>query len=206
MPAICEAPSGSVRTTTGKMVYKSFEEMYSKENVPADVHCPSLLKAAPTNKSYAFNLTTARARALAWCSDCSKPRLIYSERALCENAYKDLMLFLDRFQYTCGSPVVPEGHDLKAIVFIKTHIRCHDAVSAQYYSAGDRLGSSFVRELCFYCGSTDVLEEPEVAAQFASFSPRCLRCKSMGHVQSRARKRVAARTGLSRPSSRGRAR
>mgnify|MGYP006950328836 CR=1 FL=1 len=106
-----------------------------------------------------FNFgVTNHARAFVSCADCSKPRLLFSTKALTLNETELLEARLDNVIYTCGSDqLFDEGHLLEKKVFVKSALTCGMCVEKAYYSVG-RFPSC-----CCWCGET-------VATRFVELS------------------------------------
>ena len=49
------------------------------------------------------------------CYECEKPRCIYSKKALTAREERSLRRLLEKYQYTCGSVIVPDGKNIVLI-------------------------------------------------------------------------------------------
>ena len=68
-----------------------------------------------------------------------------------------LEILLDNVIYICGSPIIPETHNLYEKVYIRQKIHCNSPIEAVYYSC-HRLKTEII---CFYCGEKNELLEPD---------------------------------------------
>ena len=112
----------------------------------------AVAERAKDAKAELFHAT--RARLLVVCTECGKPRVIYSlarltneQKALAQSLIDDLS------SYVCGAtPLFPEGHELGDKLFVRRALTCGMPVEKQHYT------SKQFRDCCSWCGTTDPLE------------------------------------------------
>ena len=78
--------------------------------------------------------------------------------------------------YTCGAPILPEGHPVAEIFIACQDISCSDPVEKQYYSCKN------FDLICCRCGSTepDALVNEEMKCQYKVVNPVCRACLKKG--------------------------
>jgi hypothetical protein len=89
-----------------------------------------------------------RVRLTVACGDCNKPRCIFSAKRLTATQNQQLERLLDDLQFTCGSPLVPEGHELWGVVYSNEKLLCAADVCTAYYESFERLA---LKEVCMHC-------------------------------------------------------
>ena len=82
--------------------------------------------------------TASNARVLITCSQCRKPRPIYSNRKLSGNQITSLKRLLNDFMYVCGTifPLDDRRPDTKVAeqVFTRENISCKSNIEIPYYT------------------------------------------------------------------------
>ena len=78
--------------------------------------------------------------------------------------------------YTCGAPILPEGHPVADIFIVRQDLSCSDPVEKQYYSCKK------FDLICCRCGSTepDAPVNEEMKRQYKVVNPVCRACSEMG--------------------------
>ncbi|CAL4131250.1 unnamed protein product, partial [Meganyctiphanes norvegica] len=84
--------------------------------------------------------TGQNARAVATCTECRKPRVVYSRTALSETHRVTLAILLSEFDYTCGAPLTPPDSSLYSRVMTKANLQCGVVVEMSYYSTTANIG------------------------------------------------------------------
>ena len=134
--------------------YKSFEDVYGCMTSEKD--CPSLKNPAKKSHGIPFSPSAQTARRLVLCSNCLKPRVVYSKLKLKieeENAFERT---LDGVLFTCGSSLQGLEVERKAgdppyvqtsmqRVFVRENLSCDEPVEIPYYS------SEKFEDLCIHC-------------------------------------------------------
>jgi len=146
--------------------YKPFHELYGKVNT-SEMHRPSLKKentvVMATNKRTVPIKTSAQTansvKSTVQCTECNKPRVLYSQKALSSSEKQILMRFLQFYQYTCGADIqtlkndkAPRVCQVLEKVFVRDHSCCDD-VEIPYFSS-----KAFV-DICVKCGSKNNLQK-----------------------------------------------
>ena len=168
--------------------YKSFDELYG--TITTEQYRPSKSKAIASTHGIPFSPNAQTARELVCCTECLKPRVIYSQRKLTFAETSVLFRSLESLLYSCGSTLkgveveCRDGEDLSLLtlferLFVRQNLSCDDPVEVPYYSS-DRF-----EDICAHCGC--VCAESE-SGQY----PLCSHCKHEGKhpVLKRKRKMV----------------
>ena len=96
--------------------------------------------------------TGQNARAVATCTECRKPRVVYSRTALSESHRVTLAILLSEFDYTCGAPLTPPDSSLYSRVMTKANLQCGVGVEMSYYSTTANIRR---KDICSHCGIED---------------------------------------------------
>lgn len=119
---------------------------------------------------------SATVRDMICCSDCGKPRCIFSDKKLSQEEAALLQTAKENTDYVCGGPIFPPQHPLVVKIGVRSDVTCTSDVSTHYYSS--KRGFPLV---CYKCGSKTPVEIPlAVKVQFQSVHPVCLDCKNHG--------------------------
>ena len=87
------------------------------------------------------------------CTECKKPRLMYSKKKLSDNEKVALKRFLSSYEYVCGSSfkeVPDDAHpnvDIIRKVFVRENLSCSSVIESSYYSC------KIYRQACVKCGN-----------------------------------------------------
>ncbi|CAG8754828.1 6128_t:CDS:2, partial [Racocetra persica] len=83
------------------------------------------------------------------------------------------------WNYSCGSPFVPENHILYDEVFIREKISCETPIELAYYSCRKLNINS---NICYWCGYNNELAEPpeSLKSKYKSLFPCCILCQNAG--------------------------
>ena len=138
-----------------------------------DTTHPSLQEKASRNRLEeqgcdSSMFTAQRVRLTVNCSECGKPRCLYSRTALSTGDQDRLKMELEQFEYSCGSPVLPPESKLHGTVFVKLAINCSDHVEFAYYSAKLNLHG-----VCCHCGAEDASKPQALLAKYFVVLPIC---------------------------------
>jgi hypothetical protein len=169
-------PMPTLSQERGDGKFKTFEEAYVAEN-PTDSDRPGRRSDARSEEEdvpvASFNLVIARVRSFVTCFECSRPRLLFSEKQLSSEEMQQLECAKEEYDYSCGGPVFPAGHSLGEVLFVRRDITCSKPISAQYYSAKK------FPTICFNCldDGEMAVEDADFVAQFSTFLPRCPACQ-----------------------------
>ena len=169
--------------------YKSFEEVYGSETV--EDHRPSLKQKVTLGHQIPFSPSAQTAKSVhktVKCTDCDKPRVIYSASKL--NVTEQIILdkILDIYIYSCGAKLqdlkvkdsdrAPRVNALLDKIFVKQNISCQNAVEIPYYSSG------CFPPVCYFCASKDDLKIEEGAY------PHCETCATKNTVPNKRKHNV----------------
>ncbi|CAG8474704.1 9246_t:CDS:1, partial [Funneliformis caledonium] len=53
------------------------------------------------------------------CEDCEKRHCVYSEKSLTHEEQEDHQQALELYSYSCDTPIFPDDHYLKEVVFVR---------------------------------------------------------------------------------------
>jgi hypothetical protein len=169
-----------IRDTSHDMQYLSFADSYSGED-PNDDACPSRSVDESSRvdlpKPNGFKCCKQTARAILFCLDCERPRLLFARTILSLDQNELLQSALESLQYTCGSPLFVEGHPLENVIMQHWTTCCALNIDRKYYEMGDKLAG--YKWLCASCLDSD---ESELAIETEEYKglPRCTYCKVAG--------------------------
>ncbi|XP_070547345.1 uncharacterized protein [Ptychodera flava] len=159
--------------------FKSFEELYGTETT--EKFRPSLVskQTALAQRDFGFRLSGETVRRTILCTECSKPRCVYSPKKLVEAERQSLEQILDTIDYTCGTSAIPESHKLHKVCLFE-NVTCGNSITPHYYSS--RLKFPLV---CHVCGTPDDLVpiQDDWKESYQSIHPVCHQCKSIGHEE-----------------------
>ena len=126
-------------------------------------HCPSLNAKAhrQTSKVPAGMLVGQRMRTTVQCTECNKPRGVYSRIQLTPDEKKQLEAVMELVEYTCGSELTVDGGPLHGTVFVQTSLRCSDPVEFSYYACPRKQP-----DICCYCASSNSMRDPQLLGKF----------------------------------------
>ncbi|XP_033730159.1 uncharacterized protein LOC117319474 [Pecten maximus] len=162
--------------------YKSFEDVLgtptSERDMPSG-HTQTIANVAEEQQGCTNRILVAQnARKTILCEECAKPRCVYSRRALTLREERSFRRIKDRYNYTCGSLITPEGDSLHGTVFVRLQLCCTTPIEMAYYSAPAAIGR---KDLCCYCASFEETErDPEALKTFRVVLPLCKPCKTAG--------------------------
>ena len=121
------------------------------------------------------SFTAQHARYLVKCTECEKPRLIYSKLKLNERQKVQLVMLLFEPDYLCGSPVTVPGSSLHGKIFIRLNIDCSCPNETPYYSCD--IGH---QDTCYYCGGSGVEKDLKLKDGYQRVFPVCSGCLGNG--------------------------
>ena len=165
--------------------YKSFDELYG--TITTEQYRPSKSKTTASTHGIPFSPNAQTARELVCCTECLKPRVIYSQKKLTLAESTVLFRSLEGLLYSCGSTLkgieveCRDGEDsslstLFERLFVRQNLSCDDPVEVPYYSS-DRF-----EDVCAHCGCTCA---ESVSGQY----PLCSHCRHEGKHPVLKRKR-----------------
>ena len=159
--------------------FQAFSSVYGKPTTEKDR--PSLKAGAAADRTAAdkppFTLKAERVRKTIECTECDRPRCVYSEQKLTPGQHSELDQAHEDYPYVCGGPLLPADHPLFAIVVAEHGITCSSTVSANYFSANICLPNC-----CYICGSqTGLADASHLAGLFQKVHQVCQPCARAGH-------------------------
>lgn len=163
--------------------YLKFDEVIGKplseKDRPSYVPKPSD-EAKEIDKNNRKLLVKAKVRAVIECTNCFKPRCVYSisklsaEEVIAVNRMKE-----SRF-YSCGSALFPQDSPLISSVVVKEAVTCACPMELQYYNAV----LTHFPQVCYYCATEQCLLDDETTLDlrknYAVVLPLCFICKAGG--------------------------
>lgn len=117
--------------------------------------------------------TVQNARALVFCSECTKPRVIYSKYKLTVKEKDDLDKSLNEYVYSCGGPLMSPFSPLFGNCMCRAPLACSSPIETPYY--GCELGR---KDLCCYCAVEGCCVDQELKKQYKTVLPICDSCKT----------------------------
>ena len=116
------------------------------------------------------------ARATVTCTECQKPRVVYSNKKLSSRQEVLLAVTLSEYEYSCGSELFPpnEASILQSLT-IKSHLSCNQPIEVAYY--GSDVGR---KDLCAYCASANAHKDAALTKKFKTVLPICEACIADG--------------------------
>lgn len=168
--------------------YKAFDDIFGQDTVEVD----RPVAKTQENKSGKAYFTKEKVGDTVECESCGKWRCVYAPTKPPRASKDQFHQAVDTLMYTCGAPILPEGHPVAEIFIVCQDISCSDPVEKQYYSCKN------FDQICCRCGSTepDVLVNEEMKCQYKVVNPVCLACLEKGaEPVVSALKTVTASTG-----------
>lgn len=109
--------------------------------------------------------------------NCGKLRCLFSQKILKDDEQLSVQLAFENYSYTCGSPFLPEDHQLYNIIFVRINQTCHDHIEQVYYSC-----KILHSPICYFCGEADELVEPDERSknEWQTIYPLCSSCQNKG--------------------------
>ena len=150
--------------------YKSFEDVYGTETT--EEHRPSLKEKASLGHQIPISPSAQTAKTVQKtlkCTECDKPRVLYSASKLLVSELTVLNKLFDTYEYSCGSSLqelkIVDAHSdkIKRVnavldkVFVRQNISCRNAIEVPYFS------SKSFPAVCYYCGAKENLKHEEGA-------------------------------------------
>ena len=119
--------------------------------------------------------TKQNARAIVTCTECRKPRVIFSKQRLSERLKISVTIAVSEFDYTCGAPLLPPSNTSYEKVMCRSTLNCGTPVELQYY--GSSLGR---QDICCHCCAEEVEVLPELKDKYQTVLPICKECIGKG--------------------------
>ncbi|UZO26953.1 uncharacterized protein OCT59_019163 [Rhizophagus irregularis] len=167
-----------IPSTVDKDHYAKFQTVYQSETT--EQHRPTLITTiANSERASSSILVNTRVREFIQCFQCGRMRCLYSERALSAEDKIACQIAIDNWDYSCGSPLVPEDHILYNKVFVREKISCETPMELAYYSCRK---SNVNCDVCYWCGHDNELAVPSesLKSKYKSLYPCCNLCRNAG--------------------------
>ena len=119
--------------------------------------------------------TNQNTRAYVTCSECRKPRVIYSKKSLGERQQNSLTMALCSYDYTCGAAVLPGSCRFKNDIMVRPSLRCNSPIETQYYSL-----KHHEADLCVHCACSEAFKPDDSLRKFKKVAPICFKCLENG--------------------------
>ena len=159
--------------------YANFQTAYRSGTT--EQYRPTLMTTMANSERVPSSIfTNTRVREFIQCFQCGKMRCLYSERALSAEDKIACQIAIDDWDYSCGSPLVPEDNILYNKVFVREKINCEMPMELAYYSC--RKSNTNNNDTCYWCGHDNELAEPpeSLKLKYKSLFPCCTLCQSAG--------------------------
>lgn len=128
-------------------------------------------------------LVAAKVRDTIPCSQCLRPRCIYSMAKISKKSVQSsIKRRVEENSYCCGEALFPEGHELRKSVVVRQELDCAINMESCYYSAA----TVTLPAVCCYCGSSSgspIYQGEGVAdlkRKFSKVRPICTLCFTQG--------------------------
>ncbi|PKY60343.1 hypothetical protein RhiirA4_483933 [Rhizophagus irregularis] len=168
-----------IPSTMDKDHYANFQTAYRSGTT--EQYRPTLMTTMANSERVPSSIfTNTRVREFIQCFQCGKIRCLYSERALSAEDKIACQVAIDDWDYSCGSPFVPEDNILYDKVFVREKINCEMPMELAYYSC--RKSNTNNCDTCYWCGHDNELVEPpeSLKLKYKSLFPCCTLCRSAG--------------------------
>lgn len=162
---------------------KDLRDLPSKKEDPSSDK--SKKKKDRENGKNVHNWKATAVRALVTCSNCGKPRCLFSKKELSREE-TSLLEKAKEEDYVCGSFLInqdpDQNHPLCGVIHQRIALNCENAVEKEYYNpkptnngkSGQRL-SFRPPNICHLCASKeDLLSEDDVVKEVNSKGKKCL--------------------------------
>ena len=136
---------------------------------------PSTSESSPSTCSSKFQ-SAQTARATVLCTECQKPRLIFSNKKLTLQQELRLAKTLSHYNFTCGSHLLPpDSPQYMLLLSTKGNINCAHPIEVAFYGAD--MGR---KDLCCLCASPEGVTDPLLKEHFKTVLPIRDACRSEG--------------------------
>ena len=110
------------------------------------------------------------------CNECSKPRCIYSKRALNPREMRELHRLTRKYEFVCGCLITNDVSFLSGEVFTRLELTCSAPVEFQYYAAPILTRA----DCCCQCGGDKGVINKDLKKTHRTVLPLCIKCKAKG--------------------------
>ncbi|KAL3862195.1 hypothetical protein ACJMK2_008182 [Sinanodonta woodiana] len=84
---------------------------------------------------------------------------------------------LEKYDYTCGSVITPDGDIQQGKVFVRLQLSCAVHIEFPYYASN--IGGP---DICAHCGAIGAEKSQEMTGRFRTVLPVCQQCLASGKV------------------------
>ncbi|GBC31897.2 hypothetical protein GLOIN_2v759794 [Rhizophagus irregularis DAOM 181602=DAOM 197198] len=168
-----------IPSTMDKDHYANFQTAYRSGTT--EQYRPTLMTTMANSERVPLSIfTNTRVREFIQCFQCEKIRCLYSERALSAEDKIACQVAIDDWDYSCGSPFVPEDNILYDKVFVREKINCEMPMELAYYSC--QKSNTNNCDTCYWCEHDNELVEPpeSLKLKYKSLFSCCILCRSAG--------------------------
>ena len=127
-------------------------------------------------------LTAQRAKCVATCKECLKPRVVYAQnpKSITNKDLLDIEMSVTEYDYTCGSQLLPTFHPLFKKVFVRIGLNCGSPVEFSFYSSTVKEGMLGMPDICCHCGGHQASRPQALLTTYKIVLPICERCEALG--------------------------
>ncbi|XP_050406044.2 uncharacterized protein LOC126821627 [Patella vulgata] len=158
--------------------YKSFESVLgldTTEDLPSTLNDTVAHIAEQEQGCKNSVLTAQNVRGIIDCYECGKPRCKYAKNKLSLRQNRSLKSLRDKYDYSCGSVITPDGHALQGVIFCRLQLSCISNIEFPYYSSG--IGRS---DLCCHCAKEGAERDKALCNSYKIVLPVCKECLESG--------------------------
>ena len=115
-------------------------------------------------------VTAQNTRAVVYCVECKKPRVIYSKNKLNHNQRMLLGKSISSFEYSCRAFLFPPDtkSETAGTLCIRYSLQCEMQIEVPYYGSG--VGRA---DICSHCGGNNAVVSQELKQRFKTVLPMC---------------------------------
>ncbi|XP_053378441.1 uncharacterized protein LOC128548073 [Mercenaria mercenaria] len=121
-------------------------------------------------------LTGQNVRKTVTCIECTKPRCVSAQKALNFRESRTLTRQLEKYDYTCGALIAPEGDVLHGKVFVRLQLSCSSPIELAYYATTMNVR----KDVCSFCAAENAQKDPALVLKYRVVLPLCQACNTAG--------------------------
>ncbi|WAR09093.1 hypothetical protein MAR_019051 [Mya arenaria] len=89
----------------------------------------------------------------------------------------------ERYDYTCGSVIVPEGDSLEGVVSVRQQMDCSTPIEFPYYAGNNPVAVR--KDICCHCGEGGTERDAALLQKYKTVLPVCRACKLIKDIPKR---------------------
>ncbi|WAR24991.1 ARM10-like protein [Mya arenaria] len=89
----------------------------------------------------------------------------------------------ERYDYTCGSVIVPEGDSLEGVVSVRLQMDCSTPIKFPYYAGNNPVAVR--KDICCHCGEGGTERDAALLQKYKTVLPVCRACKLIKDIPKR---------------------